>query len=799
MPKKKLLCMIAILSITLSTIIAAVKGEESVETPEVLKERLQKAPGVDKSGILNKLARAYFWDDQKKEEVLAYSRQALRYARMFNHKDQEIHALANMGHASRRLNDYNKALEFASRGLQMAEELADRRPILYVLDILGDIHSNIPDFESARRAYNRALDISRELGDRKGAARYMDFIEGCYSYEGKFFTALKYAKETLRMYQELGDKENTLKMIVHIGNIYLRIGNKDDALKHYLDAVRIGEKEKMAEQTAWAYQSIGRLYRQQNKHEKALEYFDQSFKLFENKYRIAVLLIDMAKSYNALGSFEQALEHLDKALKIRLEIDNSGRNGPADIFLNMGDVFFKERDYEKALEYYNKALELATRFKEYHTAAFGYKNIGSLYFLKSDWHKALENFFKSLEIAKRSGENPLILENYQSIANAYSRLGRYKKALDYFRSYAALKDKIYNETSADNVAEMQTRYETERKEKEIEILKKNNRIQELVLNRQKLTRNVSIIISILLLIIFLQFIRRYRYLFAFWKKKSYIAHYKLLAKINSGGMGTIYRAHDMRSKPHSSTCAIKLLKEEYYKDEKYRRRFRNEAALIDQFNHKNIVTVMERGEFEGNLYIAMELLEGETLAERLEKGGAIELKTALSFMVQAADALAEVHKRGIIHRDLKPENIMIIQRKDNPFHIKILDFGLARTQNLTRMTRTGMIMGTIFYAAPEQLTKSSVSAAGDIYSLGVIYYQVLTGARPFSSDTAFHIARQILKSEPLAITKFKADIPAPLAALVKRMMAKDPERRPAAEEVMKQLKEIEKSLSLTTS
>jgi eukaryotic-like serine/threonine-protein kinase len=163
-------------------------------------------------------------------------------------------------------------------------------------------------------------------------------------------------------------------------------------------------------------------------------------------------------------------------------------------------------------------------------------------------------------------------------------------------------------------------------------------------------------------------------------------------------------------------------------------------------------------------------------------------------MIQMASALMEIHKRAIIHRDLKPENIMITWTEENLPLVKILDFGLAKTQNLTRLTRTGMIMGTIFYISPEQLTRSKVLPAGDVYSLGVIYYQVLTGEKPFTGDTAFNIAREILKKEPVEIKTLQPGLPAGLSALVKRMISKVPDQRPSSPQVLDILNGIEKSI-----
>lgn len=366
------------------------------------------------------------------------------------------------------------------------------------------------------------------------------------------------------------------------------------------------------------------------------------------------------------------------------------------------------------------------------------------------------------------------------LAHAYSTIS-VEKSLEYGNQALTLARNLND----------QLQYDTLIKEKEIESLKEDKKNQQLVLERHTTIRNVAIIFALLVLIIAVQFFRRYYYLFTFWKKKNYVAHYKLEDKIGTGGMGVIYKARDIRGKSRTSSYAVKVLKEEYFKDDIYIKRFKNEAAMIDQINHPNIVKVMERGDDHGTLYIAMELLEGKTLGDLMAKEKQINLNTALAIMVQMAAALAAIHKRGIIHRDLKPDNIMVTRAGDHSPLIKILDFGLARTQNLTRLTSTDVIIGTIFYVAPEQLAHSTISPAGDIYSLGVICYQVLTGEKPFYGDTVFSIARQILKKEPFPIEILRPDVPPELSKLVKKMMNKTPEKRPSAIEVLDQLKKIE--------
>jgi tRNA A-37 threonylcarbamoyl transferase component Bud32 len=440
---------------------------------------------------------------------------------------------------------------------------------------------------------------------------------------------------------------------------------------------------------------------------------------------------------------------------------------------------------EKSLAYGNQALILARNLNDLKGEGTAFLHISFMYTLSGDFKMARESCRQALDIFERLDD--------ENIYRSNAGIRGHKRTVESFKRYIKVKDDMFNEETDKQIFNMQIQYDALKREEEIESLKEDKKIQQLILERQTIIRNVSIIFAILVLIIAVQFIKRYYYLFTFWKKKNYIAHYKLVDKIASGGMGVIYKARDIRGKSRTSAYAVKVLKEQYFKDDIYIKRFKNEAALIDQLNHPNIVKVMERGDDDGTLYIAMELLEGKTLADLMEKEKQISLNTALAIMLQMAAALAAIHKQGIIHRDLKPENIMVNRAGEHSPLIKIMDFGLARTQNLSRLTSTGMIIGTIFYVAPEQLTYSTISPAGDIYSLGVICYQVLTGEKPFNGDTIFSIARQIVKKEPVPIETLQPGVPPELSELVKKMMNKAPEKRPSALKVLNRLKEIEKS------
>lgn len=268
----------------------------------------------------------------------------------------------------------------------------------------------------------------------------------------------------------------------------------------------------------------------------------------------------------------------------------------------------------------------------------------------------------------------------------------------------------------------------------------------------------------------------------FWRVKHSIGTYRIVDQIGSGGMANIYKAQGGKGS-HKRFFAVKLMKDEFILDTGQRKRFLNEGAVVDKLDHPNIVKVFERGEHQGNLFIVMELLEGRNLAGLIKERGPLPVDLCLDIMRQLADAMRIIHASQTIHRDLKPGNIMIIQKGHTTHFAKILDFGLAKTQTVTRVTETGMVVGTLNYMSPEQLLHSKYSTASDIYSLGVVFYEMLTGERPFKGETPLEILQEIFKG----FTLLPKGIPPHLQTLIKDMLAKEPDERPSAETLYKQL------------
>jgi serine/threonine protein kinase len=278
--------------------------------------------------------------------------------------------------------------------------------------------------------------------------------------------------------------------------------------------------------------------------------------------------------------------------------------------------------------------------------------------------------------------------------------------------------------------------------------------------------------------------------------------YRLEARLGSGGMGTVYQGrHVFIDRP----VAIKVLNPRFGEGVAARERFRREARASARLQHDNAVKVTDFGETStGFVYIVMELLEGRTLRDVIVKEAPLELARSVSIMLQASAAVAAAHEAGIIHRDLKPANIFIVQKSDVPFLIKVLDFGIAKLavdtfdeDDVKALTQIGAMLGTPRYMSPEQCDGLELTPAADVYSLGVILYEMLTGSAPFTGSTPMAIAMKHATDAPRSPREIVAAIPLALERVVLHSLEKRPQDRPAnAEEFRRELLATAESLGL---
>jgi serine/threonine protein kinase len=266
-----------------------------------------------------------------------------------------------------------------------------------------------------------------------------------------------------------------------------------------------------------------------------------------------------------------------------------------------------------------------------------------------------------------------------------------------------------------------------------------------------------------------------------------ISHYQILEQLGGGGMGVVYRAEDIRLK---RPVALKFLLPQLNFDEEAKQRFMQEAQAASALDHPNICTIYEVDQAEdGQMFIAMAYCEGETLKNKISK---LAISAGVDFAIQMAQGLGQAHKHGIIHRDIKPANIMIT----NDGLVKILDFGLAKLAGGTGLTKAGTTMGTPLYMSPEQITGGQVDHRSDIWSLGVVLYEMFAGRLPFLSEYEHAVFYAIVNVEPALVTTLNPAIPAPLERIIHRTLQKRLEDRYASMQgVLDDLKCVKRSFT----
>ncbi len=259
--------------------------------------------------------------------------------------------------------------------------------------------------------------------------------------------------------------------------------------------------------------------------------------------------------------------------------------------------------------------------------------------------------------------------------------------------------------------------------------------------------------------------------------------YRILRRLGRGGMADVYLAEDEEL---GRRVAIKILNERHAADEQFVERFRREATNAAGLSHPNIVSIYDRGEAEGTYYIAMEYLEGSTLKDIVGQRGPLPVGEAIGFTRDILGALKVAHRKGIVHRDIKPHNVMC----DADGRVKVTDFGIARA-GASQMTEAGSIIGTAQYLSPEQARGGVVDARSDLYSVGVVLYELLTGTVPFNGDTTVEIAMKHLSTTPEPPSARRPELPQALDQIVLRALAKDPdERYQTAEEMDAELARV---------
>lgn len=264
--------------------------------------------------------------------------------------------------------------------------------------------------------------------------------------------------------------------------------------------------------------------------------------------------------------------------------------------------------------------------------------------------------------------------------------------------------------------------------------------------------------------------------------------YELQELIGGGGMADVYKAQD---KLLDRAVAVKILHQQYANDGEFVEKFRQEAMAAAKLAHPNIVNIYDVGEDEGSQYIVMEYVSGPTLKEVIQQKGCLEPVEAVRIAKEIASALESAHRHNIVHCDIKPHNILMMPDG----HVKVTDFGIARAVSSSTMTYSGSVMGSVHYFSPEQAKGTVITTKSDVYALGVVLYEMLTGQLPFNGETSVSIALKHLQDEPVPIRQLNPSIPPVLEAIVQKAMSKDPADRPSSTELYADLNQARSMLS----
>ena len=264
--------------------------------------------------------------------------------------------------------------------------------------------------------------------------------------------------------------------------------------------------------------------------------------------------------------------------------------------------------------------------------------------------------------------------------------------------------------------------------------------------------------------------------------------YELQELIGGGGMADVYKAQD---KLLDRAVAVKILHQQYANDAEFVEKFRREATAAAKLAHPNIVNIYDVGEDGGSQYIVMEYVSGPTLKEVIQQKGCLEPIEAVRIAKEIASALESAHRNNLVHCDIKPHNILVMPDG----HIKVTDFGIARAVSASTMTYSGSVMGSVHYFSPEQAKGTVITTKSDVYSLGVVLYEMLTGQLPFNGETSVSIALKHLQEEPVPIRQLNPSIPPVLEAIVQKAMSKDPADRPNSTELYADLNQAKAMLT----
>lgn len=496
-----------------------------------LEAHLPHSSDLKKIDILNDISKAYWAISLEKSKE--YAKQALDLAEKIRSRKGMADAYNRLGNVEHYIINSENALDYYRRSLDIRLDIEDYKGIISSYNNLAVVYNVLGNNDKTLEYYLKALEISKQITDQLEIAKYLLSVGRTYTEMHNSPKALEYINFAKENYEKLNHLPGIAGVNKEMGNIYYDLMDFNCALEYYINSFLIYEKISDTRGMASNNNNIGSVYWKLGKNDLALEYHLKALNLYqkipEDKLGNASTLNNIGITYHNKGDLSKALEYYNQVLEIYLEIKSE--SGLAVVYHNIGMLYTQMKEYDKALKSYFKSVDINKKRKSDFSLANNYNNIGELYLLKKEYSTAIETLKKSISLASKINAREVLMENYLFQSRTYSEMNNFPKALALHKLYTLYKDSIFNLDNQNKIIELQVRFEAEAKSKEIDLLLKDNQLQENKLERQRNERYFFLVLT--LLIIILVFFVHNRYRLKLKLNSSLIEKNKQLEEINT--------------------------------------------------------------------------------------------------------------------------------------------------------------------------------------------------------------------------------------------------------------------------
>ena len=472
-------------------------SQDNRQTIDSLFNKLEKADDKDKIEILNNISKSYW--NYSLDSSLYFANEALNLAHIVQDKKGISDAYNKIGNVYSFQNESELALEFFHKCLEIRLEINNSRGITDIYHDIAYEYISEKDYQQAIENFDKALEESIKRNDKENITLFYRRIAQTYTSMSKYKKAIEKFLKAIDIAREIKDELALADNYNGMGNVYYEISSYDEALRYYLDALEIYQKKDNLEGISTIYNNLGIVYHTKD-NDKALEYYQKTLEMdIESGYKEgqAIAYNNIGTVYDDKGDKEKALEYYNKSLELNKKLES--KDGIAMALNNIGLVYLDLGEYDKAYTNLKKSTELAIKINDTYSLANNYNNLAKLFLHQKQYNKSQNNLNLAIKLSKQINVKEWLVESYDLYSQLYSELNDYKKALEYYKLYSETKDSIFSTNSSNRITEMKIKYETDNLETENTLLKKDNKIHLLELNRQKNIKNYSIAFSILIL------------------------------------------------------------------------------------------------------------------------------------------------------------------------------------------------------------------------------------------------------------------------------------------------------------